>query len=199
MKIMQKIGCSILLLSMLVTGCGKGQKETSNNVEKVLQEQVKEQAQQSSEETIQQEKATENLDTSKKKPKDADKEAKTQEKIDCDFTQMGKDMVYATVYQMMTNPQEYEGKMIKMRGLYDTSYYEETDTTYHFCIIKDATACCSQGLEFVWEDGTHKYPEEYPEKQEEIEVTGIFEVYQEEGDENKYCRLKDASMEVIKE
>ena len=108
-------------------------------------------------------------------------------------------MVYATVYQMMTNPQEYEGKMIKMRGLYDTSYYEETDTTYHFCIIKDATACCSQGLEFVWEDGTHKYPEEYPEKQEEIEVTGIFEVYQEEGDENKYCRLKDASMEVIKE
>ena len=93
MKIMQKIGCSILLLSMLVTGCGKGQKETSNNVEKVLQEQVKEQAQQSSEETIQQEKATENLDTSKKKTKDADKKAKTQEKIDCDFTQMGKDMV----------------------------------------------------------------------------------------------------------
>ena len=31
---------------------------------------------------------------------------------------MGSDLVYATVYQMMSKPEEYEGKTIRIEGKY---------------------------------------------------------------------------------
>lgn len=102
--------------------------------------------------------------------------------IDYDLSVMGSDMVYATVYQMMTNPQNYEGKTFKVSGTYASTYYEDTDTTYHFVIIKDAMACCSQGLEFIYEEGY-----EYPLPDSEICITGTFETYTEDG--NLYCHL----------
>ena len=40
-------------------------------------------------------------------------------------------------------------------------------------------ACCAQGLEFVWGDGSHKYPDEYPAEDTEIEVQGTFKTYKE--------------------
>ena len=64
-------------------------------------------------------------------------------------------------------------------------------------IIKDAMACCSQGIEFVWGDGSHTYPDEYPEQGSEVVVIGEFETYMEDGDPYLYSRLKDATMEVI--
>ncbi|WP_031389778.1 hypothetical protein [Kineothrix alysoides] len=123
---------------------------------------------------------------------------KDQENIDYDLTAMGSDMIYATVYQLMINPEEYVGKTIRMEGTYYATYYEPTAKYYHYVIIQDATACCAQGLEFIWEDGSHVYPEEYPEDEADVTVTGTFETYNEEGDENLYCRLKDASLEIGK-
>ena len=105
--------------------------------------------------------------------------------VDYDLTLMGKNMVYSTVYQMMTAPDQYLGKTFRISGAYYDSYYEDTNTTYHFIVIKDATACCSQGIEFLWEDDT----EEYPDTGTELTVTGVFETYIEDGDENMYCHL----------
>ena len=51
-------------------------------------------------------------------------------------------------------------------------------------------------MEFVWDDGSHAYPDEYPEENADVIVEGTFETYTESGDSNLYCRLKDASMEV---
>lgn len=64
-------------------------------------------------------------------------------------TKMNKDMVYATVYQLMVEPDKYIGKTLCIDGLYYTGQNEKTGTYYHYSIIKDALACCSQGLEFV--------------------------------------------------
>ncbi|MBC5999125.1 hypothetical protein H8876_03815 [Clostridiales Family XIII bacterium BX16] len=64
--------------------------------------------------------------------------------------------------------------------------------TYYACIIQDALACCTQGLEFVLA-GEHTYPDDYPKEGEEITVTGIFDTYEEDG--FKYCQLINASME----
>ena len=105
--------------------------------------------------------------------------------VDYDLTLMGKNMVYATVYQKMTVPDQYLGKTFRISGAYYDSYYEDTDTTYHFIVIADATACCSQGIEFMWEDES----EEYPATGTELTVTGVFETYKEDGDENMYCHL----------
>lgn len=117
--------------------------------------------------------------------------------IDCDLTVMGSDMVYATVYQMMIDPGSYIGKTVKMEGAYYPLFDETTKKTYHYVIIRDAMACCSQGIEFVWEDGSHIYPDEYPEEDAEVIVTGVFETYCDEGDTTVYCRLHDASLQVV--
>lgn len=116
--------------------------------------------------------------------------------VDYDLTTMNSDMVYATVYQMMVEPDDYVGKTIRMEGLYYAGYDERADQHYHYCIIQDAMACCAQGLEFVWGDGSHIYPDEYPQDNTNVVVQGVLETCQKEGD--NYCRLKGATLEVKK-
>jgi len=97
-----------------------------------------------------------------------------------DLTAMSSTLVYAEVYNIMTAPDNYEGKTIKMRGLYQANYFEPTKQYYHCVVIADAAACCQQGLEFEWA-GKHKYPNDYPQNGAEIEVTGVFGSYEELG------------------
>ena len=121
------------------------------------------------------------------------------EGVDVDLTLMGKDLIYATVYQMMSKPEEYEGKTIRIEGKYYASYYPITDKYYNYCLIADALACCSQGLEFELGGGA-VYPDDYPADQSEVIVTGVFEIYTEEaGQTFYYCRLKDAKYELVSE
>ena len=118
------------------------------------------------------------------------------EGVDVDLTLMSSDLVYATVYQMMSKPEEYVGKTIKMKGTYNPTYYPITEKYYNYCLIADAAACCSQGLEFELSGG-RTYPDDYPADQSEIVVTGVFEIYTEEaGQTFYYCRLRDAEYEL---
>lgn len=133
---------------------------------------------------------------SKKKEETVKKEQKTST-IDYDLTKMNSDMIYATVFQMMIDPDSYIGKTIKMKGLYYASYNELNDKYYHFVVVADAAACCSQGIEFVWGDGSHVYPDEYPLDETEVEVTGVFEGYQEDGEDNTYYRLKNSVFRIM--
>ena len=100
--------------------------------------------------------------------------------VDVDLTRLSSTMVYSEVYNMMYAPDDYIGKTIKMTGQF--VYYEDTDTKarYFTCIIGDAMACCSQGLEFVME-GDLAYPDDYPELGAEITVIGEFQPYEENG------------------
>lgn len=111
--------------------------------------------------------------------------------IDLDLTQLSSTMVYSEVYTMMYEPSEYIGKSVKMNGAFSVYQNEETGQIYFACIISDATACCSQGIEFELE-GEYTYPDDYPERGEEITVTGVFETYEEDG--NLFCRLQNAKM-----
>ena len=121
------------------------------------------------------------------------------EGVDVDLTLMGKDLIYATVYQMMSKPEEYEGKTIRIEGKYYASYYPITDKYYNYCLIADAAACCSQGLEFEL-GGDAVYPDDYPADQSQVIVTGVFETYTEEaGQAFYYCRLRDAEYQLISE
>ena len=100
--------------------------------------------------------------------------------VDVDLTRLSSTMVYSEVYNMMYAPDDYIGKTIKMTGQF--VYYEVPDTKarYFTCIIGDAMACCSQGLEFVME-GDLAYPDDYPELGAEITVIGEFQSYEENG------------------
>lgn len=109
--------------------------------------------------------------------------------IDIDLTRLSSTMVYSEVYNMMNSPESYVGKMVRMNG--KLAVYKYPERNYYTCIIKDATACCQQGMEFLWA-GNHKYPDDYPNEGDGIIVTGVFDIYYE--GENKYVQLKDASL-----
>ena len=117
--------------------------------------------------------------------------------IDVDLTTLSSTMVYSEVYNMMVSPESYVGKAVKMRGQF--ALYQSVDENgnlipdqiYFACVIADATACCSQGLEFVLA-GEHSYPDDYPELGTEITVVGTFQTYEENG--YMYCHLVDAEI-----
>jgi len=108
-----------------------------------------------------------------------------------DLTALSSIMVYSEVYNMMMKPEEYIGKTVKMAGAFNVYYDETLDKYYFACVISDATACCSQGIEFEL-TGDYKYPDDYPEVGSEITVTGIFDTYVE--GEFTYCTLRNATM-----
>ena len=68
---------------------------------------------------------------------------------------------------------------------------EGEDRMYFACIIKDATQCCANGIEFVWE-GDHSYPADYPAEGAEITVVGDFDVYYE--GVQRYVQLVNARL-----
>ena len=119
-------------------------------------------------------------------------EPKADGQVDYDLSSMGPDMVYATIYQMMIDPKSYVGKSFKVTGNYYSSYSKENDQYYHFCMVKDAAACCAQGLELLWADDSMNKHENCPDEEALVTVEGVFETY-EEG-QNTYGRLKDVRL-----
>ena len=119
------------------------------------------------------------------------KATKSADGIDVDLTELSSTMVYSEVYNMMYYPENYVGKKVKMSGTYAVYHDDKTDKTYHACIITDATACCSQGIEFELAD-SYKYPDDYPEANGQVCIAGTFETYKE--GEITYCTLKNAKM-----
>ena len=63
------------------------------------------------------------------------------EKIDVDLTKLNANMVYSAVFDMVENPAEYRGKVIKILGNYFVSHAPAKDEYHHACVIWDATAC----------------------------------------------------------
>ncbi|MCR5687267.1 MAG: hypothetical protein K6G58_04535 [Lachnospiraceae bacterium] len=114
---------------------------------------------------------------------------------DVDLTVLSSTMVYAEVYHMMVSPEDYIGRTVKMAGVFSSYHDYNTGKDYFACIISDATACCSQGIEFELTDD-YIYPDDYPEEGGEICVAGVFDTY-EDGDYT-YCILREARIETEK-
>ena len=113
--------------------------------------------------------------------------------VDVDLTVMNSNLTYSEVYNMVTDPSSYIGKTVKMDGIFDVYTDESTGKNYYACIIQDATKCCSNGIEFELEKET-VYPDDYPETGSIITVTGVFDIYEEDG--VKYCTLRKAKMDL---
>lgn len=114
-------------------------------------------------------------------------ESTASQKIDVDLASMSGTIAYSKVFDMINYPENYVGKTVRMEGLLSAFHYESTGKDYYSCLIPDATACCSQGIEFVLKDG-----QSYPNDGDPIVVTGKFTTY-EEG-EFTYCTLVDATL-----
>ena len=99
--------------------------------------------------------------------------------VDLDLTRMSSTMVYSMVFQMVTEPKKFIGKTIKMKGAFSSYQDEETGRRFFGCVIKDALACCSQGLAFETAK-VRRYPNDYPDEGASITIVGTFEFEKEE-------------------
>lgn len=106
--------------------------------------------------------------------------------VDVDLTVLSSTMVYSEVYNMLTEPERYVGKTVRMSGKFVIYANQDKTQYYPAVVIADATACCSQGMEFLLA-GEPPYPEGYPALQSGITVSGVFETYDEDG--VMYCHL----------
>ncbi len=113
------------------------------------------------------------------------------DKVDVDLTKLNSTMVYSQVNDMITSPEKYTGQTVRMNGKFVV--LEETQRNYYACIIADATACCSKGIEFMLNNDYLKYPDEYPKAETNVTVSGVFDVYYE--GENRYVQLIKAVIE----
>lgn len=195
---MKKILACIICLTLAfgVTACGKASDKDSNGDTKIISDAKNKQ---------ENSKSNTKKDVSKKevagdagKGKSSKSKSKTNSnKIDVDLNNLNANVVYSQVFLMMTEPDKFIGKRIRMSGQFNVYAAQEGNpsgvTEYYAIIIADAQACCQQGIEFVWPG--HTYPDGFPEVKSNASVTGIFEVYEENG--KKYCRLIADSVEQL--
>lgn len=200
---MKKILACIICLTLAfgVTACGKASDKDSNGDTKIISD-AKNKQENSKSDT---KKDVSKKEVNKKevagdagKGKSSKSKSKTKgNKIDVDLNNLNANVVYSQVFLMMTEPDKFIGKRIRMSGQFNVYAAEEGNpsgvTEYYAIIIADAQACCQQGIEFVWPG--HTYPEGFPEVKSNASVTGIFEVYEENG--KKYCRLVADSVEQL--
>lgn len=104
------------------------------------------------------------------------KEVKEKPQIDVDITELSATMAYSEVCNMIYMPDDYMGKTVKVRGIFDTYYDEVNDLYFHACIVMDPTGCCAQGVEFV-ATNDYSYPQDFPTEGEMITVAGEFDTY----------------------
>ena len=210
------IAAIAVFLGVSVTGCGTSARNVNkkNSVDNVMKNQME--AEDSTQETQEDTTDSQNADDAESSVSQNNASSQTgsaltdnnimggagsingnsSSGVDYDLTNMDSDMVYATVYQLMMDPSSYEGKTFRITGQYYTSHDDKTGNTYEFCLIKDALACCAQGLEFVWGDGSHS-ADEYPAQESDITVEGTFETYTEDGDSNTYCHLVGCTLNGV--
>ena len=200
---MKKILACIICLTLAfgVTACGKASDKDSNGDTKIISD-AKNKQENSKSDT---KKEVSKKEVNKKevagdagKGKSSKSKSKTNgNKIDVDLNNLNANVVYSQVFLMMTEPDKFIGKRIRMSGQFNVYAAQEGNpsgvTEYYAIIIADAQACCQQGIEFVWPG--HTYPEGFPEVKSNASVTGIFEVYEENG--KKYCRLVADTVEPL--
>ena len=126
------------------------------------------------------------------KPSTSTAAASDPSKVDLDLTKMSATMIYSTIFDMLVMAEDYIEKNIKVTGWFETYTDPQTGELYYAVVVPDATACCQQGLEFVW-PGDHKYPEDFPEPGQDITVTGFYKMIETDG--VTYTYLEASSVE----
>ncbi|MBQ9206966.1 MAG: hypothetical protein IJ158_09670 [Treponema sp.] len=99
-----------------------------------------------------------------------------------DLTRMNQQMMYSTLVNMLSEPDSYNGKTVRLHGQFLSYEYEENGKTLRsfMCMISDPQACCAQGMEFTLNED-RAYPDDYPTEYAEITIRGIFKHHSKNG------------------
>lgn len=91
-----------------------------------------------------------------------------------DLSQLSDTMAYAEFFFVASQPDNYRGKTLRIRGVYQTLYAESLGETLHWLVLTDQTACCSVALTLSLPEGS---PLQYPENGAEMELLGVIDYY----------------------
>ena len=194
---MKKMIKAFLLTSMFVlAACSGGSKVTgvSVNNSQSVNDVIEDLASRSEAENAGQEEPLKQSEKAAEEPAEQSgvKLMESDRAVDIDLTQMNATMIYSEVFNMMMRPEDYMDKVIRIRGTYTHHYEESLDQHFYACIVRDAMACCAQGLEFVLNE-SYIWPDDYPCEGDEIVVSGVFRVIQETN--FSVLQLQDAVIE----
>lgn len=113
-----------------------------------------------------------------------------EQKIDIDLTLLNATMSYGQMFDMLVNPKNYEGKIVKVKGQFVKYFDDIQKKTYYLVNIVDQAGCCAMGVEFVPKDIDNW---QLPLEGDEIIVTGMFSTYIE--NDNTYASMVDCIIE----
>ena len=109
------------------------------------------------------------------------------------ITEITEKMFIEQVNDVYLNPNDYLGKPIKLEGVFESFYLEDTDETLRY-VRRMGPGCCGNdgfvGFEVI-------FGGEYPEANDWVELIGIFEEYEE--NDMQYFRIRAASLTVMDE
>ena len=95
--------------------------------------------------------------------------------VDWDLATLDIDEAYHILYAMYD---AYIGQTVRVRGPF-TYFQLDADSREHFYVgVGETTSCCGETLDFTWA-GEHSYPDDYPEQEALITVTGVLSTYEE--------------------
>lgn len=113
---------------------------------------------------------------------------------DIDLTKMSITMIYSQIFNMLIMPEEYVDKTIKVKGAFEIYPNEDNEIDFFTLTVMDATACCKEGIDFIWA-GNHTYPDDYPEQGQEITITGNYKSFEtDEGITRNYLLVTTLEM-----
>ena len=118
--------------------------------------------------------------------------------VDIDLTKMGKTMALAEMFRVLADPEEYDGKSIRLTGEFLPNQNPETGETFYTCIIQDNTACCTELIEFdelAGQESDDSLP--VPEEGDEVTIQGVFKLVEDDVD-GWYCKIVDAKLLKVK-
>lgn len=93
-------------------------------------------------------------------------EETTKVKVDINLAAMTANMAYSTLSNIENNPSEYEGKTVKVKGVFSKKTFSGGSKVHHcFIYVYDSSICCYARTTFVW-DG------DLPESGSDVTVTG---------------------------
>ena len=110
-----------------------------------------------------------------------------------DVIEIKEKLFIAQTNDVYFNTEDYLGKTIKYEGIF-SAYEDPTSRNTYYSVIRYGPGCCgvdaNAGFEVVWE-------KEYPEVDDWVEVVGVLEEYEEDG--QTYIHLVLSSLKVLEE
>ena len=115
--------------------------------------------------------------------------------VDIDLSRMSQTMALAQMFNILAEPEEYDGKSIRLKGEF-SSYLNTEGTVSYTCTVTDNTACCTEMIEFGRNGEDSTAEESMPDEGDLVTVEGTFALV--DDPEGWYCKITDASIVSVR-